>query len=119
MSYLTKEKIEETLSVLYSKEKFIKENHEGKKIILLKDISNLPNIDINESLKLRNETTVIPYSVDRYIDDVIEYFEKYLPDAMTEEFVASRIKPVDTSDWKAEDVYPSRIVDSNIIIPWE
>jgi hypothetical protein len=38
---------------------------------------------------------------------------------MTEEFVASRIKPVDTSDWKAEDVYPSRIVDSNIIIPWE
>ena len=117
MSYLTKEKIEETLSVLYSKEKFIKENHEGKKIILLKDISNLPNIDINESLKLRNETTVIPYSVDRYIDDVIEYFEKYLPDAMTEEFVASRIKPVDTSDWKAEDVYPEHIINNNI--PWE
>ena len=119
MSYLTKEKIEETLSVLYSKEKFIKENHEGKKVLKDSDLSDVPNIDFHESLKLRNETTVIPYSVDRYIDDVIEYFEKYLPDAMTEEFIASRIKPVDTSDWKAEDVYPSRIVDSNIIIPWE
>jgi hypothetical protein len=117
MSYLTKEKIEETLGVLYEKEKFLEKNYEGKKVLKFEDLADLPNIDIGESIKLRNETTVIPYSVDRYIDDVIEYFEKYLPDAFTEEYIASRTSVVDTSDWKAEDVYPEHITSRNI--PWE
>ena len=105
MSYLTKEKMEETLSFLYAKEKFLKKNHEGKKVLKSKDLSDLPNIDIGESIKLRNETPVIPYSTDRYIDDVIEYFEKYLPDAFTEAFIASRTTVADTSDWVGKDVY--------------
>jgi|TARA_B100000085_G_scaffold270955_1_gene283903 hypothetical protein len=117
MSYLTKEKIEETLGVLYEKEKFLEKNYEGKKVLKDSDLSDVPNIDFHESFKLKNETPVIPYSTDRYIDDVIEYFEKYLPDAFTEEFIASRTSVVDTSDWKAEDVYPEHITSRNI--PWE
>jgi len=105
MSYLTKEKMEDTLSYLYAKEKFLKKNHEGKKVLKSKDLSDIPNIGFHESLKLRNETPVIPYSTDRYVDDVIEYFEKYLPDAFTEAFIASRTTVADTSDWVGKDVY--------------
>jgi hypothetical protein len=105
MSYLTKEKMEETLSYLYAKEKFLKKNHEGKKVLKSKDLFDLPNIDFSENIKLRNETPVIPYSSDRYVDDVIEYFEKYLPDAFTEAFIASRTTVADTSDWVGKDVY--------------
>jgi hypothetical protein len=105
MSYLTKEKMEETLSYLYAKEKFLKKNHEGKKVLKSKDLFDLPNIDFSENIKLRNETPVIPYSTDRYVDDVIEYFERYLPDAFTEAFIASRTTVADTSDWVGKDVY--------------
>ena len=105
MSYLSKEKIEETLSVLYEKEKFLGKNYEGKKVLKSKDLSDIPNIDFHESLKLRNEIPAIPYSTDRYVDDVIEYFEKYLRNAFTEEFISSRTSVVDTSDWVGKDVY--------------
>ena len=105
MSYLTKEKMEETLSYLYEKEKFLGKNHEGKKVLTVADLSDVPNIDFHESIKLRNEIPAIPYSTDRYVDDVIEYFEKYLPDAFTEEFIASRTSVVDTSDWDPSKVY--------------
>ena len=117
MSYLTKEKIEETLGVLYEKEKFLEKNYEGKKVLIDSDLSDVPNIDFHENLKLMNEVGAKPFTNDRYIDDVIEYFEKYLPDAFTEEFIASRTSVVDTSDWKAEDVYPEHIISKNI--PWE
>ena len=105
MSYLTKEKMEDTLSYLYAKEKFLKKNHEGKKVLTAADLSEVPNIDFYESIKLRSEIPAIPYSTDRYIDDIIEYFENYWCDAFTEEFVASRTSVVDTSDWVGKDVY--------------
>ena len=105
MSYLTKEKMEDTLSYLYAKEKFLKKNHEGKKVLTAADLSDIPNIDFHESIKLRNEIPARPYSTDRYVDDVIEYFEKYLPDAFTEAFIASRTTVADTSDWVGKDVY--------------
>jgi len=117
MSYLTKEKIEETLGVLYEKEKFLEKNYEGKKVLVDSDLSGVPNIDLHENINLMTEVLARPFTHDRYIYDVIEYFEKYLPDAFTEEFLASRTSVVDTSDWKAEDVYPEHIVSKSI--SWE
>ena len=106
MSYLTKEKIESGLSELYEIEEFTPKGllPYGIKRIECSKIKDI--FGWNDYLKLVSELPSIPYSTDFDLMKVIEYYEKAFTEAMSDAELASKTSVVDTSDWKAEDVYP-------------
>jgi hypothetical protein len=104
MSYLTKEKIESGLSELYEIEEFTSEDHNGIKRIECSKIKDI--FGYYDYLKLIDELPSIPYSTNFDLMKVIEYYEKSFTKAMSDAELASKTSVVDTSDWKAEDVYP-------------
>ena len=104
MSYLTKEKIESGLSELYEIEEFTSKDHNGIKRIECSKIKDI--FGYYDYLKLIDELPSIPYSTNFDLMKVIEYYEKSFTKAMSDAELASKTSVVDTSDWKAEDVYP-------------
>ena len=105
MSYLTKEKIEDGLSELYEIEEFTSEDHNGVKRIECSKIKDI--FGWNDYLKLVSKLPSIPYSTNFDLMKVIEYYEKAFTEAMSDAELASKTSVVDTSNWKAEDVYPN------------
>tara|TARA_A100001011_G_scaffold400300_1_gene513901 strand:- start:791 stop:1117 length:327 start_codon:yes stop_codon:yes gene_type:complete len=107
MSYLSKEKIESGLSELYELEEFTPKDYAGIKrieCIKIKDI-----FGYYDYLKISSDLKGIPYSTEYDLMKVIEYYEKALAKAPSEKEVDNffnNINVVDTSDWKAKDVYP-------------
>jgi hypothetical protein len=104
MSYLTKEKIESGLSELYKLEEFTPKDYDGFKKIEAEVIHSI--FGYYDYLKISDTLSCFPYSTSYDLMKVIEYYEKSFTKAMSDAELASKTSVVDTSDWKAEDVYP-------------
>ena len=103
MSYLSKEKIEDGLSELYKLEEFTPKDYDGFKKIEAEVIHSI--FGYYDYLKISDTLSCFPYSTSYDLMKVIEYYEKSFTEAMSDKEIEAKTSVVDTSGWKAEDVY--------------
>lgn len=103
MSCLSKEKIEDGLSELYEIEKFTPKDYSGVKRIECTKIKDI--FGYYDYLKISSDIRGIPYSTEYDLMEVIEYYEKALTKAMSDEEIEAKTSVVDTSNWDAKEVY--------------